>query len=315
MAVREPLKPGRVGYLPIVDRPALRWPHGARLALWVAPNIEHYEYLPPVRPVRDPWPRMPHPDVMNYAYRDYGNRVGFWRMLDVLDRYEIPCTVSLNVAVLEHFPEIKQAMLQRDWRFMSHGIYNTRYLAGLSEDEERAFHQDTIDTVLRHTGQRMLGMLGPSITNSERTPDLMAEAGMIYHADWAHDDQPVPITVRSGKLISMPYSVEVNDVAVRQQLHEGEYFVQLIKDQFDCLYAEGADSGRVMCIALHPYVMGHPHRIQYLDQALAYIRSHDQVWLTTADEIALHYMAHCYDEVAASLKHRRHDRLPREHDR
>ena len=132
-----PLPGDRVAYSPIIDRPPIRWPGDARVAFWVAPNVEFYEYLPPRDGVRNPWPRSPHPDVRGYAEREYGNRVGFWRMLPVLDRYDIRCTVSLNFAVLDHFPEIAEAMTSRPWELMSHGIYNTRYLTTLSEDDEQ----------------------------------------------------------------------------------------------------------------------------------------------------------------------------------
>ena len=137
-------EPNYITYSPIIDRPKIQWPNNARVALWIAPNIEFYEYQPPPNKYRNAWPRVPHPDVMHYSYRDYGNRVGFWRMLEVFDRYQVRATVSLNMAVLDHFPEIRDAMVERDWEFMSHGIYNTRFLFGLSEEEERAFYQDTI---------------------------------------------------------------------------------------------------------------------------------------------------------------------------
>ena len=297
-----PLPPDRVDYSPIIDRPAIKWPNDARLALWISPNVEHYEYMPDFDGVRDPWPRVPSPDVQGYAFRDYGNRVGFWRMLDVMDKYEIKCCVSLNMAVLEHFPEIQKAMVERDWDYMSHGIYNTRYLMTYSEEQEREFYQDCIETLRRHTGKQLKGMLGPSVTDTERTPDLMAEAGLIYHTDWSHDDQPVPIKVKSGKLVSVPYSIELNDVPIFRNNYEGDYFLQVCKAQFDQLYKEGAESGRVMCIALHPYLIGQPHRIRYLDEALKYIMSHEGVWQTTADEIAEYYIANYYDEAVAHAK-------------
>ena len=293
------LPPHRVDYSPIIDRPRLTWPNQARVAFWVAPNVEHYEYLPDYEGHRNPWPRMPYPDAREYSYRDYGNRVGFWRMLEVLDAYAIRCCVSLNLAVLEHYPEIADAMVQRDWDFMSHGIYNTRYLYGYSEDRERAFYQDNIETLKRHTGKQLKGMLGPAISGTEHTPDLMAEAGLIYHTDWLHDDQPVPIKVNTGKLISVPYSIELNDSPLFRTHFEGEDFVQICKDQFDQLYREGESDGRVMCIALHPFVIGQPHRIYYLDEILRYIMSHDGVWQTTADEIAEYYMANYYDQAVA----------------
>ena len=206
-----PLAPDRVYYLPMIDRPRVQWPNGARLAFWVSPNVEHYEYTPPVDSARNAWPRTPFPDVQSYALRDYGNRVGFWRMVEVLDKHNLTATVSLNAGVLEHYPEVAKAMVDRDYAFMYHGIYNTRYLLGQSEAEEREFYRDGLETVKRLTGKTMKGMLGPAISNTLRTPDLMAEAGFAYHTDWFHDDQPVPIKVKQGKLVSVPYSLLLND--------------------------------------------------------------------------------------------------------
>jgi peptidoglycan/xylan/chitin deacetylase (PgdA/CDA1 family) len=288
------MNPDRFDYSPIIDRPKIKWPNDARVALWVSPNVEHYEYTPPDRPEK--------PDIPGYSYRDYGNRIGFWRMLEVLDKHDIRCCVSLNEAVLEHFPEIRDAMVERDWDYMSHGIYNTRQITHYSEEEERAFYQDIIETLKKHTGKQLKGMLGPALSNTEATPDLMAEAGLIYHTDWFHDDQPFPIKVKQGKLISLPYTIELNDVMVNAQGNDAKYFGQIIKDQFDVLYEEGADSGRVMCIALHPYWIGQPHRAKYLDDALEYILGHEGVWKTTGDDIAEYYIEHYYDEVLAYVE-------------
>jgi peptidoglycan/xylan/chitin deacetylase (PgdA/CDA1 family) len=293
------LPPYRVDYLPIVDRPPVRWPGDARVALWIAPNVEHYEYLPPRDPSRNPWPRTPHPEVQGYAHRDYGNRVGFWRLHAMLDRYHVPATVSLNLAVLDHYPESGAAMAESGWEAMSHGIYNTRYLHALGEDEERAFYRDCVDSLRRHWGQPLKGMLGPAVSNSLRTPDLMAEAGLLYHADWVHDDQPVPIRVASGRLVSVPYSTELNDVPVFLRHTEADDFARMALAQFERLWQEGEASGRVMCLALHPYLFGAPHRIGHLDALLDRLLSRDGVWLTTAGAIAEHFLEHHYDTFVA----------------
>ena len=280
----------------MADRPKISWPDEAKVALWIAPNIEHYEYLPPRDPRRNPWPRSPHPEVQGYSQRDYGNRVGFWRMLEVLDEYEVRCTASTNLAVFDHYPDIGKAMTDRGWEIMSHGIYNTRYLSSLTEEEEREFYVDCVDTLRRHTGQDLKGMLGPAVSNTVLTPDLMAEAGLIYHADWLHDDQPIPIKVDGGPLVSVPYSIELNDVPVFLHHHDTQEFVEMVKAQFDTLYEEGGTSGRVMALALHPYLMGMPHRIQGLEEILDYLLGHDGVWQTTASEIAEHFIEHHYEE-------------------
>ena len=295
------MEPDRVAYSPIIARPPIAWPDGARVAVWVVPNIEFYEYLPPPHRARDPWPRTPHPDVMNYGLRDYGNRVGLWRLFEVLDRHGIRATVSLNLAAFEHFPEILAACERRNWDYLCHGIYNTRYLYGLSVDEERALVADCVAAFERLTGRRLAGWLSPGVTYTLNTPDLVAEAGIKYFCDWFHDEQPFPIKVRRGRLISLPYSVDINDAVLHRQGHEADALAVMIRDQFDTLYAEGATNGRVMCIALHPYLIGQPHRLHHLDAVLAYLRSHDKVWFATGEEIADWYYARMWDRVQAHL--------------
>tara|TARA_B100000953_G_scaffold185936_1_gene153036 strand:+ start:535 stop:1224 length:690 start_codon:yes stop_codon:yes gene_type:complete len=220
-------------------------------------------------------------------------------MLEVLDQYDVRCTASTNLAVFDHYPDIGKSMADRGWEIMSHGIYNTRYLSSMSERDEREFYQDCIDTLHRHTGQKLRGMLGPAVSNNVRTPDLMAEAGLTYHADWLHDDQPIPIKVETGCLVSVPYSIELNDVPVFLHHHDTADFVEMVKAQFDTLYTEGAESGQVMALALHPYLMGMPHRVDALDEMLDYLLGHELVWQTTAAEIADHFIKHHYNDFVA----------------
>ena len=272
----------RIAYSAWPERAPLAWPDGARLALWVAPNIEHYEYLPEVVRVRDPWPRVPHPDILGYGLRDYGNRVGVWRLMELFDRYALRCTVSLSMAVLDMYPELAEAMLARDWEFMSHGLYNTRYHWGLSEDEERSAIEVCQAIHRRHTGRGLPGWFSPAASNTLNTPDLVAEAGITYLCDRYHDDQPTPVRVRRGELFSLPYSMEINDSIAWRRGMEAEAFAQKIRDEFDTLYAEG---GQVMNIALHPFIMGQPHRIGPLAGALDYILGHSGVWCATGSEI------------------------------
>jgi peptidoglycan/xylan/chitin deacetylase (PgdA/CDA1 family) len=275
----------RIAYSTLPSRSPLRWPGGARLAVWVAPNIEHYEYLPEQVRVRNPWPRMPHPDILGYGLRDYGNRVGVWRLMELFDRLELPVTVSLSMAVLDMYPDLAQAMMERQWEFMSHGLYNTRYHWNMSEDEEREAIAQCQEIHLRHTGRDLRGWFSPAASNTLRTPDLVAESGISYLCDLYHDDQPTPIRVRSGELTSLPYSMEINDSIAWRRGQEAEAFARKIRDEFDVLYAEGAEHGRVMNIAVHPFIMGQPHRIDALDHALQYIRSHEDVWFATGAQI------------------------------
>jgi peptidoglycan/xylan/chitin deacetylase (PgdA/CDA1 family) len=287
-----------VHYAPVTTRPKISWPQGKRLAVWIVPNIEFYEYTPPPARGRETWDRVPsHPDVREYGFRDYGNRVGIWRMTETLDQYPVRPTASLNLALLDHFPEITQLIRDRQWAVMSHGIYNTRFLYGMSEAQERAFYADNVASLLRHTGQKLQGILTPAITNTERTPALIVEAGLSYHADWVHDDVPVPIIVPGQqRLISMPYSYDLNDAPLWDgRPYGGRYFVDACKAAFDRLYSESADGGRVFCIALHPYQIGQPHHIGHLREILDHICAQDGVWHATGDEIAAHFLAHDYE--------------------
>lgn len=284
----------------INTRPQFRWPNGAKVAVWVAPNIEHYEYLPdPVR-IRDPWPRTPHPDVLGYATKDYGNRVGLWRMFEVMDEFGIRCTVSAGLANFEHYPEILEACERRNWDYMCHGFYNTQYLWGLKEEEEREIIADCVETYRRLTGRKLAGWFAPAASFTLNTPDLVAEAGIKYTCDFYHDDQPAPIEVKSGRLISIPYQMDLNDSVLYAGAAEGAEFERMACDMFDTLYAEGGDIPRVMNLAVHPYIMGRPHRYKYLERALAHICSHSDIWLATGEEIADWYYAHAYDRVMAA---------------
>ena len=240
------MKAERMPYSALPNRQPLRWPNGARVAVWVVPNVEHYEYLPdPIRS-RDPWPRMPHPDILGYGQRDYGNRVGFWRMTDVTDALGIPVTLSLNLANWEHYPEIMEASVARGWDIMCHGIYNTQYHWGLPEEEERAIIADCVETYRRLTGGLLSGWFSPSATFTANTPDLVAEAGIGYYCDWYHDDQPTWMNTRSGKLLTIPYQMDINDAMVLRHALEAEDFARMIVDHFDTLWEEGAEHGRVV---------------------------------------------------------------------
>jgi len=280
-----------VPYQPITDRPKLVWPGGARVAVWVVLNVEHYEYLPPPDQARDPWPRSPHPDVLGYGLRDFGNRVGLWRLARVTDALGLPVTLSLNLANWLHYPEIFEACEARGWDVMAHGLYNTRYHWGLPEEAERAAIAECSDLYRRLTDRRLRGWFSPAATWTERTPDLVAEAGIDYYCDWYHDDQPTEMQVRTGRLITLPYQMDINDAMVWRHHFEAEDFAQMVIDHFDTLWREGAEQGRVCCVALHPYISGQPHRIRAVEGALRYIAGHEGVWLATGAEIADWYLS------------------------
>ena len=297
--------PGLYDYWPYIDRPRIKWPGGARMAFWVAPNIEFYELDPPQNPQRKAWPQ-PYPAIPGYSIRDYGNRVGHVRQMDVLDKYRVRGSISLSTALCEHHPEIIAMCAERDWEFFSHGVYNTRYTYGLSEEQERQMILDSMDTIERHTGRRPAGYLAPALSHSEHTIDLFAEAGGIYTCDLFHDDQPTPVHTRGGqRFMSIPYSLEMNDtIAYVVNKVEPRRYGRMLRDCFDRLYREGEHSGTVMCIPTHNYQVSCPHRLRAFEEALEYITGHSDVWVTTGREIADYYLEHYYDSALADIARR-----------
>ena len=279
----------RAPFVPISRRPPLRWPNGARLAVWVVPNIEHFEEeslagLTLSTPAVEP------PDIPNYSWRDYGLRVGIWRTIETLRRLGIPATVALNARVCELYPQVVEACAELGWEFMGHGRTNSRTLSGMGEDEEIATVAAVLQTIEATTGTRPLGWLGPALAETHRTPEILVRNGIRYLADWVNDEQPYPLRVESGTLISMPYSIEVNDIGTfMRRGYTGPDYRRMLLDQFEVLYEESVSTGKVMCVPLHPYITGVPFRARHLDAALAAMRERDGVWFATGSEILAAY--------------------------
>jgi allantoinase len=282
-------------YSPIVDRPRLDLPDGARVAFWIGLNIEHYQVDKPSTSIFGGTAAL-QPDPLNYGWRDYGPRVGIWRMIDLLDRLDLRASVLLNADVPSRYPRIIEEGLKRQWAWLAHGQNNSILEAGMSLEEERIYLKTVVETIAQATGQRPRGWLGPALTETFNTPELLAELGLTYLLDWCNDDQPFPLNVKAGRMISVPYSIEMNDVClfVGKSL-SGDAFAQMVMDQFDVLYEEGGRTPRVMCLALHPFIINQPFRHKYLERALEYICGHDDVWLTTSDQIADWYLANGYE--------------------
>ena len=259
-------------YQAIVDRPKVTWPNGARVAVWVIPNIEHFHLeLGPSAP-----------DVRNHSRRDYGNRVGVWRLMEVMAKHRVRGTVALNAEVARYYPRIMQEVGRLQWELMGHGLTNSAMLTGLGKDDERSVIAQTRQAI-EQQGQRMRGWLGPGLTETWNTLDLLREHRVEYVCDWVNDD--LPYRMNNG-LYSIPYSIELNDMPLfNMPSIDIEDFHRRIVETFDVLYEEGARNGRVMGIALHPFLIGAPHRIRYLDRALSHIAAHDQVWFALGSEI------------------------------
>ena len=257
-------------YSPIVSRPKLTWPEGARVAFYVGLNVEHYQVDKPSTSIFGGTAAFA-PDPLNYGWRDYALRVGIWRMIDTLDRYGLRASVLLNSDCCQHYPEVIEAGRQRGWAWLAHGKNNSVLQAGMSIDEERQYLKEVVNTINEATGQSINGWLGPALTETFETPALLKELGLSYVLDWCADDQPFPTNIPG--IISVPYSIELNDVTmfIGKSL-TGEQFYQMVIDQFDQLYADGAQTGRVMALCLHPFIINQPFRHKYLDKAfpLAY---------------------------------------------
>jgi peptidoglycan/xylan/chitin deacetylase (PgdA/CDA1 family) len=281
----------RVPYSAIVDRPALKLPGGARVAVWTIVNVEEWSIERPMpRTVLPPPFGQPLlPDLPNWAWHEYGMRVGFWRFVEVLRKFQIRATLALNGSVCRSYPRVAKAALEAGWEFMGHG-YVQRPMHQV--EDQRAAIRQTIDEIKSFTGKPPRGWESPGLTETYDTIDWLAEAGVEYVADWCADEQPFPMKVKDGTLYSIPYSNELNDIPLVLTLHRtGEQMYEAIRDQFDVLYQEGQDNARVMAIALHPMITGQPHRAKYLDQALGYISGHRHVWLATGSEILDAYLA------------------------
>lgn len=275
----------RLDYSPITDRKKLALPGGARVAVWTIVNAENWRPTGPMpRTVLPPPMGQPLlPDVPNWAWHEYGMRVGFWRFHDVLTKRKLKASFAVNGTVCELYPQVCQAALDADWDFMGHGFVQQPMHR---VDDQKAAIASTIEAIRKFTGKPPRGWESPGLTETDETLDLLAEAGIEYVADWVLDDQPVSLRTRVGDIVSVPYTVEINDVVMTaiQQSPSDEIY-RRGKDQFDRLYQEGADIPRVMAISIHPYLTGAPHRIKYLEMLYDYILSKDDVVMWTGAEI------------------------------
>ncbi|MBI2494630.1 MAG: polysaccharide deacetylase family protein [Candidatus Rokubacteria bacterium] len=282
----------RFDYSPIDRRRPWRLPKGARIAVWTIVNIEEWDFEKPMarQYLTAPQGAVTVPDVPNWAWHDYGMRVGFWRMYEALTKRKIPATTAINANVCRSYEPVARAMLDAGWEFMGHGVkQGAMHLL----PDQRAAIREAMKILTDFTGKKPKGWLGPGLTETWETLDLLAEEGIEYVSDWVNDDQPYEIRTSAGPLVSVPYTLELNDIPMMViQHHESGAWWQRCKDQFDRLYLEGAKNPRVMALAVHPYNGGVPHRIKYFEAVYDYIKKHKGVWLTTGEEIADWYRTH-----------------------
>jgi peptidoglycan/xylan/chitin deacetylase (PgdA/CDA1 family) len=275
----------RIPYSAIVDRPPLKLPGDARIAVWTIVNVEEWsiERNMPRTVLTPPFGQPLQPDLPNWAWHEYGMRVGYWRFHEVLAKHRVKATLALNGSVIQSYPRVVQAAKEAGWEFMGHG-WIQRPMHHV--EDQRAAIRDTVAAIKKFTGKPPRGWESPGLTETDETIDLLAEAGIEYVADWVLDEQPVRLSTRAGSIVSIPYTVEINDVvisAVQQQ--PSEEILRRGRDQFDRLHLDGAKSARVMAISIHPYLTGVPHRIRYLEALYDYILAHDGVVMWTGGEI------------------------------
>jgi peptidoglycan/xylan/chitin deacetylase (PgdA/CDA1 family) len=270
------------------ERPAVTWPNGARVALWVVTQLQWFPLdMKPVIPVPAGMAR-PYPDYWDYTQRDYGNRIGVFRIFKVLDKLGIKSSVAINSALAERHPYLLEQVNARDWELIANGLdMGHPHHGEMDQDEEAALIKGVLESLRALSGQKVRGWLSPIRSESMNTPDLVAAEGVEYLCDWANDDLPYAYKTASGTIHNMPHTMELDDQQILISLrHTEQEYVDQLKDQFDCLYAEAAtQGGRVMAINLNPWVTGQAYRIRALEEALAYITAHDGVWSATGAEI------------------------------
>ena len=290
----------RIAYSPINARPRLELPGGARLAVWVIVNVEEWNprETMPRTVLTPPAGGSPMPDIPNWAWHEYGNRVGFWRFVEVLDYFKIRAALAINGSAIQAYEPIARAALERGWEFIGHGFGQKNMQKVPDEREDIA---KTTAIIHQFTGQKPRGWLGPGLTETWETPDVLAEECYDYVCDWVLDDQPVVLKTRGGTIVNVPYTQECNDVAMMLiQHHSAAEYKNRAIDQFEQLYADARQSARIMALVVHPYIMGVPHRLRYFREALEHIQSRPGVLFWTGEQILDWYVSLTRSEASVS---------------
>jgi allantoinase len=279
---------GRFDYSSIVSRPVYDWPNGARLAVYVAINVEQFSFGEGKGAAIAPPDQAQSHSV--YSWRDYGNRVGFWRLLSMFDALDIPIESQTNLAIYEHCPDIPLALRERGHEIVAHGISNSFEQSQMNEATEAAHIREVTNAITAGEGVAPVGWMSPWLANTALTADLLQEHGYRYFMDWTSDDQPIWVKTRNGRILSMPYPVECNDTrAIVWYKHSSAEFADMIVDGFDEMLEQSCEQPLVFPISLHPFVSGRPYRLRSLRRALQHILSfRDRIWLTRPRDICQH---------------------------
>ncbi len=287
---------GHYEWSPVVTRPPLRWPHGARVAVMFVISLGHFEQEPPdgsfdplthLSPLRV----IPYPDYPTVTHREYGHRIGIFRIFELFDAHGVRATAAIDAHTAERYPGLVEECRRRGWEVMAHGLSQRRAItAHMSEAEERAYIDTALSAVAGVTGVRPAGWLSPEQSESARTPTLLSEAGVQYFGDWANDEQPYLAGPTARPLVSIPVMRDLGDVGLHWNRHIAmPRWSAIVREAFDTLYREGEHSGRLFTVPLHPWCIGQPFRVKYLDEVLAHVRSHGGAWVTTGSEISAWY--------------------------
>ena len=288
----------RIPYSAITDRPRLALPGGARLAVWVIVNVEEWNprEVMPRTVLPPPAGTAASPDIPNWAWHEYGNRVGFWRFVEVLDSFKIRAVLAINGSAIAAYEPIARTALDRGWEFIGHG-FSQKNMQKVPDEREDIVK--TTNAIRGFTGRRPRGWLGPGLTETWDTPDILAEEGYDYVCDWVLDDRPVRLATRTGTIVNIPYTQECNDVAmIAVQHHRALEYRDRAIDQFEQLYADAKESARVMALVIHPYLMGVPHRVRYFREALEHISRRPDILFWTGEQIHDWYVTQSADPAA-----------------
>jgi len=279
----------RIDYSPIIDRPALKAPKGVRVIVWPIVNVEVWDIGRPMprQALPPPTGQTMLPDVPHWSWHEYGNRVGFWRIKAALDALDVKATLAINGRICEDYPRIAEESLKSGWDFMGHS-YDQRPIH-LEPNQGKTIRR-TVKILSKFSGKPVLGWLSPGLTETLDTPELLVEAGIRYSADWVIDDEPCEIRTRKGPLVTLPYTVELNDISMMMiQHHAAGEFLQRSMDTFERLHDEGRERVKVMAIAVHPYISGVPHRIKYFETVFQRLRKQPGVAFWTGEQILAWY--------------------------
>lgn len=280
---------GRYEYSPITGRPRFRWPGDRKLAVYFAFGIEHYAFGEGL--TENLVAGMPAPDVLNHSWREYGNRVGAWRVLDLFARSNTPLAILLNSAVCDAAPELIKACTSQGCEMVAHGYSNSDTMAGMAEQPQRDYLHRVAAQIAGATGKRPEGWAGPWLAETLQTPDLLQESGYTYLLDWCMDDQPVWMKTRAGRILSVPYTQELNDSsAIIGRQVDARDFADMVVDQFDEMRATDDDQALVMSVVVHSFIIGQPFRLRAFRRAVEHIlQSREDIWITQPGAIARHF--------------------------